>query len=82
MQKTLSTLAPIILLAVTLSGCAPAPLGRNYWNQAHRQFEQGDYADTLAYLNDILSRDTDYDNRASGWKVVILDKLEGLGACW
>ncbi|MBH00336.1 MAG: hypothetical protein CMN58_08380 [Solibacterales bacterium] len=82
MQKTLSTIAPIILLAVTLSGCAPAPLGRNYWNQAHRQFEQGDYADTLAYLNDILSRDTDYDNRASGWKVVILGAMTRAAVEW
>ena len=82
MHKTLSMLVPSILLAVTLLGCASAPLGRNYWNEAHRQFEKGDYADTLAYLDDVLSHDTSYANRASGWKVVILGAMTRAAVEW
>ncbi len=82
MQKTLSALIPIILLVFTLSRCVPASPGREHWNQAHRQFQKGDYVDTLAYLDDILSRDTGYTKRASGWKIVILGAMTRAAIEW
>lgn len=61
--------------AVVLAACSPAPPGTQYWVQAHGQYEAGDYEGTLAYLNDVLTGENDFSQRAAAWKVVILGAM-------
>ena len=82
MQHFVLKFAPVVLLIVVLAGCTAAPPGTEFWNQAHRQFEKGDYGDTLAYLKDLLSHETDYAERASAWKVVILGAMTRAAMEW
>ena len=82
MQLVWSRFTPAILLITVLFGCTPAPPGTQYWVQAQGQFGKGDYADTLAYLNELLAYDTDYAERASAWKVLILGAMTRAAMEW
>ncbi len=82
MKKLLSKVAAVPLLIIALPACTPAPPGSEFWVQAHRQFEKGDYSDTLAYLKDLLSRDTPYAERASAWTVTILGAMTRAAMEW
>ena len=73
---------PALLLIIALAACTPAPPGTEFWVQAHRQFEMGDYTDTVAYLEDLLSLDTGYAERASAWKVTILGAMTRAAMEW
>jgi hypothetical protein len=59
-------------IVIALTACTPAPEGYEYWKQVNREYESGDYIDTLNYLNDLLRTENDYTARAAAWKVVIL----------
>ena len=59
-------------ILVALPACTPVPEGYEYWKQVNREYESGDYIDTLNYLNDLLRTENDYTARAAAWKVVIL----------
>ena len=81
-KRVWSSLVSVILLAIIVFGCTPLPPGTKYWVQAQRQFEKGDYADTVAYLNDLLSHDTIYAERAAAWKVLILGAMTRAAMEW
>ena len=82
MQQAWPRFTLATLLITVVFGCTPAPPGTQYWVQAQRQFEQGDYADTLAYLNDLLAHETNYAERASAWKVLILSAMTRAAMEW
>lgn len=82
MKYPLLKIAPVLLVFIVPAACTPAPPGNEFWVQAYRQFEKGDYADTLAYLKDLLSSETVYSERASAWKVTILGAMTRAAMEW
>ncbi len=82
MKHLILKTAPALLLIIALAACTPAPPGTESWVQAQRQFEKGDYADTLEHLTDLLSRESDYGQRASAWKVMILGAMTRAAMEW
>ena len=62
----------VLVLSVSITACTPAPEGANYWIQVQREWESGDYLDTLNYLNDVLRGENTFNERAAALKVTIL----------
>ena len=55
-----------------MTACAPVPEGYEFWKQVNREYESGDYINTLNYLDDLLRTENDYTARAAALKVAIL----------
>jgi len=72
-------LRPVHLLLVAvfsvlgaLTACISVPEGYEDWKEVNREYESGDYINTLNYLDDLLRTENDYTGRAAALKVVIL----------
>jgi hypothetical protein len=72
-------LRPVHLLVLAVSSilgavtaCISVPEGYEDWREVNREYESGDYINTLNYLDDLLRTQNDYTARAAAWKVVIL----------
>jgi hypothetical protein len=62
----------VIALLLAITACSPPPEGAEFWKQVNREYESGDYIDTLNYLNDVLRTENTFNLRASALKVTIL----------
>lgn len=87
MRNSLFNAGVPVLLAAALAACSPPPPGTQYWKQVNREYQSKDYADTLAYLDEVLRTRNDFTERASALKVTLLGALtradlEIEQACW
>lgn len=62
----------VLLVAVGVTACTPAPEGAQFWKQVHREYESRDYIDTLNYLDDLLRTDNVFTARAAAMKLTII----------